>query len=319
MRLVCSLVLGSGCLWTAPHYEPEPPAIPPVRLELADLEDWGSIQGVSSSYGAAAANFGAVRWTRGAEIDVLVGFPGVPTRAVTVIYTADGLRAEVVEGAIWEPVDWAGELPPQVVVVRAGEWGEGEVARVAHALAALTEDELEVIRGLELERIAGRGVRNQAFFSEGPETYKIEFTDEAFEASPTQFVGSASAPRPPEHLVVLHEIAHALALSSRHRARRALVVAGEAGDAARFAEAIRVWRRARSSDPVIEAFRRARGPERGPTPYGRKNIHESFAEAFGLFKTDPDALMRVMPRTAAWFAQGGHVVSARAAFVEPPR
>lgn len=45
----------------------------------------------------------------------------------------------------------------------------------------------------------------------------------------------------------------------------------------------------------------------GPTPYGRTSAGESFAEAFMLWKLDPEALERVLPGAGAWFASGAHL------------
>lgn len=63
--------------------------------------------------------------------------------------------------------------------------------------------------------------------------------------------------------------------------------------------------RAEAPSPVLAAF--AALGEEGPTPYGRTSPEESFAEAFALFKTDPAALSRAMPKAAAWFAAGSHL------------
>ena len=45
----------------------------------------------------------------------------------------------------------------------------------------------------------------------------------------------------------------------------------------------------------------------GPTPYGRTDVSESFAESFALFHVDPDSLKRVSPVVHAWFASGQHL------------
>jgi hypothetical protein len=45
----------------------------------------------------------------------------------------------------------------------------------------------------------------------------------------------------------------------------------------------------------------------GPTPYGRTDVSESFAESFALFHVDPDSLRRVAPEVHAWFASGEHL------------
>lgn len=45
----------------------------------------------------------------------------------------------------------------------------------------------------------------------------------------------------------------------------------------------------------------------GPTPYGRTDVSESFAESFALFHVDPDSLQRISPEVHAWFASGEHL------------
>lgn len=67
----------------------------------------------------------------------------------------------------------------------------------------------------------------------------------------------------------------------------------------------------RSEGPVIAAYVQARGPERGPTKYGRTADSESFAESFALFRADPAALQRIYPNVHAWFTSGGHMQALR--------
>jgi hypothetical protein len=65
--------------------------------------------------------------------------------------------------------------------------------------------------------------------------------------------------------------------------------------------------------PVVAAYARLAGALDGPTPYGRTNPEESFAEAFALWHTDPDAVALLWPDVARWFAAGGHLATAHAA------
>jgi len=67
----------------------------------------------------------------------------------------------------------------------------------------------------------------------------------------------------------------------------------------------------RRQGPVHATFRRVRGPDRGPTDYGRTDIEESFAESFALYKADPAALRRIYPEVHDWFAAGGHLQALR--------
>lgn len=67
----------------------------------------------------------------------------------------------------------------------------------------------------------------------------------------------------------------------------------------------------REDGPVHAAYLLARGNEKGPTPYGRTDIEESFAESFALYKADPSALKRVYPGLYEWFAAGRHIQALR--------
>lgn len=58
--------------------------------------------------------------------------------------------------------------------------------------------------------------------------------------------------------------------------------------------------------PVIDAWVAAVG-EGAPTDYGRSSPIEAFAEAFALYKADPEALRRALPAAHAFFASGRHV------------
>ncbi len=60
--------------------------------------------------------------------------------------------------------------------------------------------------------------------------------------------------------------------------------------------------------PLLAAFAELPGAKKGPTPYGRTTMDESFAEAFALFKVDPDALRRISPEMVAWFVAGEHLL-----------
>lgn len=67
----------------------------------------------------------------------------------------------------------------------------------------------------------------------------------------------------------------------------------------------------RTDGPVVAAYLTARGPDRGPTKYGRTAAGESFAESFALFRADPAALQRIYPDVYDWFARGGHIRALR--------
>jgi len=53
---------------------------------------------------------------------------------------------------------------------------------------------------------------------------------------------------------------------------------------------------------VAARFAAVLGSDTPPTEYGRASIDEGFAECYALYKLDPDALRRVLPKVYAWFA-----------------
>ena len=63
--------------------------------------------------------------------------------------------------------------------------------------------------------------------------------------------------------------------------------------------------------PVLAAYDAALDGAPAPTEYGESHIKESFAESFALFRADPEALERVLPRVHAWFQAGGHLRALR--------
>ncbi len=62
---------------------------------------------------------------------------------------------------------------------------------------------------------------------------------------------------------------------------------------------------------VLRDYRAALGLRFGPTPYGRSNLQESFAESFMLHKTDRRTLKKRLPKVAKWFAAEGHLNPSR--------
>ncbi len=57
---------------------------------------------------------------------------------------------------------------------------------------------------------------------------------------------------------------------------------------------------------VLAEYRGLLRGRRGPTPYGRRDLNESFAESFSLHHCDPQALKRVLPEVQRWFQEDRH-------------
>jgi len=58
---------------------------------------------------------------------------------------------------------------------------------------------------------------------------------------------------------------------------------------------------------ILRDYKTSLGLRFGPTPYGRLNLMESFAESFMLHHVDPAALKKSLPRVHEWFAGEGHL------------
>lgn len=57
---------------------------------------------------------------------------------------------------------------------------------------------------------------------------------------------------------------------------------------------------------VLAEYRKHLRGRLGPTPYGRRNLNESFAESFSLHHCDPGALNTVLPGVRKWLKGNGH-------------
>jgi len=162
------------------------------------------------------------------------------------------------------------------------------------------------------------------------------------------FIGEPSRPYPITTMCLLHEIGHAIADYARARAvyvhsqdhlahknlvtawnslveagqltaekaselqgELAVLKANEACSSARLEATEKLYDK--NFGPVYAVYREIRRNGKGPTPYGRTSIKESFADAFALYKADPAALRRIDPNVYSWFTEGGHIRALRAA------
>ena len=176
--------------------------------------------------------------------------------------------------------------------IRAGDkqWSIGELKIVEASLRVLGEEELPGMRGVELvrmrrsPRILGAGLYKVD--GEGP---RILVYDRAFQGE-----GKGSSTDPNHTLV--HEFGHAIA----HKSVR---VATRRADRALHQD----YRSPFPRYGILRDYKTSLGLRFGPTPYGRLNLMESFAESFMLHHVDPDALKKSLPRVHEWFAGEGHL------------
>ncbi len=201
-------------------------------------------------------------------------------------------------------------------------WTEDDLGLVVAALSRLNADEAAVLDGLIVRRDHfGRRWGDVAEYDSQQRVPHIALFDWALEVDRWNFVGSPSAPVPASVQSLVHEVGHAFADAPRRELQLQWEALYDVDATLMSDHELEDWyddrkalmRRTRSlgrRGPVLDAYREAiRGGPRGPTRYGRRNVHESFAEAFGLYKTDPRALGRVMPLALVWFESGGHIVA----------
>jgi len=167
----------------------------------------------------------------------------------------------------------------------------------------------------------------------------VSVFDCAFEADDLGFVGSLDRSLKPSIRLILHEIGHAISvvplieffadLSARHEeadtlvkefnrlGRRVPPAEGRRFDEMKqgldaidgtLARASAMLQAASPAEAkVIREFAREGGAVAGFTPYGRTSLVEGFAEAFSLYRADPEACRRISPGVFAYFEAGRHV------------
>lgn len=282
------------------------------------------------------------RWARGAELDLLVD-AGRGPRPVTlwigprfdVVVGSSDLSPDRVPRPRQVPLDeWSRRLAGRLGVVGfAGEdrrWSEAEIGDVASALSRLLPEEAQVLRGVELVRRSASPrapAKELAWFDPNTPIPRIEFFDLAFTDDRIGFVGPVYAPIASGVMTALHEFGHLVADEPLRVAYDAYLAAFAAWTAetdpdratelrAESRARYRAYRRIGSRGPVIEAWEQVRAGRPGPSSYGARSPHESFAEAFALYHVDPAALERALPGAREWFAARGHLAAASPAGAE---
>ncbi len=181
-------------------------------------------------------------------------------------------------------------------------WSHAEVALMERALVAVEPEVVALLEGMPIvrqgtsRRAPGREL---AWFDPRTEPPNIEVYDLAF-APCSGAVGPHTDLEPLAVMTLVHELAHVLADAPL---RRAWLGTAEAPLTPQGRRDLR------RGGPVVSAWRKVRD-HRAPTPYGRQDAHESFAEAYALHRLDPAALAEVMPEGSAWFSEGKHLLAA---------
>lgn len=196
----------------------------------------------------------------------------------------------------------------------------------------------KTIKGLKRNEIWGE------FHSPGgpPAPRTINLFDVEAESDTAQFIGEPDHPHPLPSMCLLHEMGHAIADHPRTRMNEecnaqiaeakklvaqwnALSAAGKESSPEGVTLGLQILELKkkreehnlrherlsasyrRNEGPVHAAYLAVRGPDKGPTRYGRTDVEESFAESFALYKADPEALRRIYPDVLDWFVSGGHL------------
>jgi len=278
----------------------------------------------------------------GAEVDLLVAVKGKGRVPVSVITDMQG--NVIVERA--KRVTKVGLSGPASFPTKKGsaKWSKTQKRNVALGLALLSPGELETLPRIPFvrhRRNKGDATKGALYVQKNCKA-EIRIYDRAYKADKWQFVGSAYRPIPSSTRTVLHEIGHAIhnrpgrlafckyesfgrkvqARIERYNANlKAARKRRSPGDAKRLkaeSEAIerdkaklaRLSNRAlrlSKEGPVLAGYRKALAGKPAPTVYGESSIQESFAESFSLYRADPMALKRLLPRVHRWFANRGHL------------
>jgi len=222
-------------------------------------------------------------------------------------------------------------------------WDAPALLRLELALSRLSERERKVLDGVEFRRMSDSErqaqappgmdyARISAAFVGGDGPLRVEIYDATLDER-GRFVGSLADPLPVATFDILHELGHTLArydvraldderlvlltrlqriqerIESLRRSGGPELRAAIADNNAtvQHLNALDAQILARGTSPAVTAFHQVLDGAPAPTPYGRTDRDEAFADAFALFHADPAALERANPQVHAWFARGGHL------------
>lgn len=264
----------------------------------------------------------------GSELDVLLTLDDTPT-PMTVTIDLDGgvhlTRGSALPATLATRSDreaWMVEIATRHglggVVDGDNAWTAEELDIVSVALDLLDPRERALLGGLVLSRdhVSPRSPRELALYDPLGDAVLIHVYDGAFEANGWSFVGDLDAPVHAAVMTLVHEFGHVISDAPLGVSWQAWSDAWLAhASAARrdrwtTRDALRQARRDRRQmghrGPVIQEYARLRPGRLTPTTWST-DVFESFAEAFALHHTDPNALRRAAPEVHAWLEAGGHL------------
>ena len=285
----------------------------------------------------AALHAFSARHFYGAEVDTLVPLGGKRSLPVSLHIDLRG-ATQLSVGA--EPMPAERPISRATLEERYGRlnlerrgdarWGPPARFALDQTLAALSDAERRLLTDLPFVRAPGRGKGRRAgeYIQQSCEA-KIHIYNRAFRIRRSTFIGEPRAPKFTVAFVLVHELGHALhnlpvrrkwchyreatrALQSRIQRfnrgrRRNQRVAQEIEKERRRLQGMEATLKRDDVGPVLRAYREAVAQHRAPTRYGETSLAEAFAEAFALARLDPNALQRINPDAARWFASGAHL------------
>ena len=277
----------------------------------------------------------------GAEVDALIPIKGRGAVPVTLVTDMNGDATIVAARAPKRPQAKPAYIPR--FLNGDEKWSAKARETLKLAMGLVSKQEAAALKDLALVRYRkSKDKRKGAVYLQKGCEAEIRIYNRSFSIDRFQFVGEPSRPLPASARTVLHEVGHAIhnrpgrlaycsfvsdqnafkkridrynsdlkrAKKTRDR-RLAARLQNESAALARVKKKLQKRadkiRTLIDKGPVLMAFASAIGSEEGPTEYAMVSIKEAFAEAYSLYRSDPAALSRVMPKAFRWFNAGGHI------------
>jgi hypothetical protein len=205
----------------------------------------------------------------------------------------------------------------------SGSWSSDEQQRLLAALALIPKSSLAQIAGLSVKRESGTNPHDP---KEGghydPDKHRIHLYDSVFQKSLTRVGDGGTGFRDDSVRAIAHEIGHVLDLRPLYtafgqaktitsqkglRAGKRHLQKARAPSGQRWAMRSGKWEVVSVSarEAKRNAFRKAVRKDGGKavTQYGATDWKEHFAEAFGLYVTDPERLRALRPNVYDFFVK----------------
>lgn len=207
------------------------------------------------------------------------------------------------------------------------KWSPLALNALDYALQLISDDERSLLDDIPVIRRkvnAAQRQRGALYIQEGDCDAKIVIYDLAVRSQSYQFVGTLDKIYPATTMTVLHEIGHAIhqrklreiqcAYIKTVKRYNTIVKKGSRADQSSLAKDNKLinkykrkMKRWSKKNPMLMAYKKVRGGNKGPTLYAHTSIKESFAEAFALYRADPQALQRIYPKVYQWFKKKKHL------------